>query len=193
MDQLNWDKHYTDDFLPWDIGYASGPLAHFITTLENKDQKILIPGAGLGWEAELLHHSGFTGVFVCDWAESALKAFHKRVSDFPVEHLIRGDFFKLDSQYDLILEQTFLSALNPEVWPEYVRKMHKLLSPKGMLAGVVFASPFFDSGPPFGAYKEEYIKLFSTHFNILEMVLSHHSIVPRKGNELFFRLTPKVI
>ena len=190
MDAKWWNEHYLKDHTPWDIGAPSKPLVHFFESLNNKQLKILIPGAGRAWEAAWLHHHGFKNVYVCDWAPEPLQIFRQNVPDFPSMHLIEQDFFQLEGQYDLIVEQTFLSALPPEMWPAYAKKTAALLKPGGILAGVVFATPFENPGPPFGAYEETYRSIFEPFYQILDFRICDASILPRKNNEFFMKLTP---
>ena len=45
--------------------------------------------------------------------------------------------------------------------PNYVTKMHNLLSEKGKISGLLFDFPLTEVGPPFGGSQEEYVNLFS--------------------------------
>ena len=161
----------------WDIGYPSTPLKEFIDTLEDKSIRILIPGCGNAYEAEYLHQQVFENVFVIDIAPLALEGFSERVPGFPKDHLILGDFFEHDSEYDLILEQTFFCALNPDLRPAYTKKMHALLAPKGKLAGVMFKFPLTEKEPPFGGSAEEYQGYFEEYFENLPSPADHFVLV----------------
>ena len=188
LDPSFWEKKYQDQNTPWDIGYVSPAIKAYIDSISDKSKAILIPGSGKAHEAVYLHQQGFTNVFVCDWAPSAFEHLKKRAPDFPPDHLLVADFFELDFQVDLIIEQTFFCAINPNLRTQYVQKAQNLLLPSGELAGLLFAQPFPFEGPPFGGTKEEYLALFSPHFNIIEMEIASHSIKPRAGNEFFIRL-----
>ncbi|MCB0638202.1 MAG: methyltransferase domain-containing protein [Lewinella sp.] len=181
-----WESRWQAGYTGWDIGAVSPPLRHFIDQLTDKQQRILIPGAGNAYEAEYLHRLGFEQVFVCDWAPSAFGRLRQVAPGFPEDHLIVSDFFALDLELDLVLEQTFFCALPPERRQDYVRQMAHLLRPGGRLAGLLFASPFPFDGPPFGGARTEYEQLLFPYFHLREMSLSPHSIPPRLGNELFF-------
>ena len=54
-----------------------------------------------------------------------------------------------------------------------------------------FAQEMPGEGPPHGGTKEEYMELFQSHFEILEMDISPYSIPPRMGRELLFRMRKK--
>ena len=144
-----WENRYQQFNLGWDIGYASPPLKEYIDQLTDKSIKILIPGAGFGYEAVYLFEQGFNNLTVLDIAAAPLQQLKSRCPDFPEEQLIEADFFETDlSGYDLVLEQTFFCALNPELRPAYVRKMHQILEQGGKIAGLFFDFPLTEKGPP---------------------------------------------
>lgn len=186
-----WNHRYLAGETGWDIGHISTPLKSYIDQLKDHSIKILIPGAGNAYEAEYLHENGFRDVTVVDIASVPLKKFRQRVSEFPAENLIQTDFFDLDGKYDLILEQTFFCALQPELRKSYVKKMHELLNPGGKIVGLLFNIPLNEDHPPFGGDRTEYKTLFEPYFDIAIMEASHNSIPPRMGNELFIKLLRK--
>ncbi|MAP80775.1 MAG: SAM-dependent methyltransferase [Aequorivita sp.] len=183
-----WDTKYRNNDTGWDIGYVSTPIKEYIDQLTDKTVKILIPGGGNSYEAEYLFNNGFKNVYVVDISPIPLENFKKRVPSFPQENLLNLDFFNLNETYDLILEQTFFCALNPNLREAYVDKMHSLLRPNGRLVGLLFTFPLTEDGPPFGGNKTAYQKLFSKRFIIKTMEVAYNSIPPRQGNELFINL-----
>lgn len=188
-----WDSRWQQRDTGWDIGYAAPAIAQFIDTLEDKTLKILIPGCGNGYEAEYLHLKGFTNVFIADFSKTALDSFGQRVQGFPKEHLLCADFFTLDNgPYDLIIEQTFFCAINPDLRDQYVQKMHELLKPAGRLAGLLFNDKLNTDHPPFGGYQDEYVKRFTPRFDILSMEKCLNSIPPRAERELWFELRKRI-
>jgi len=188
FDENFWTSKYDSKLTGWDVGYVSRPLKEYIDTLQDKNLKILIPGGGNSYEAEYLHNTGFNNVFVIDISKRPLENIKKRVPDFPENHLIHADFFKLEGQYDLILEQTFFCALNPELRTKYVDKMHQLLKNDGKLVGLLFNIPLNEDHPPFGGNEKEYRKLFEQKFDIEIMETAYNSILARAGNELFIKM-----
>lgn len=186
-----WENRYLKGETGWDVGAITTPLKDYIDQIEGKNLKILIPGAGNGYELDYFLSKGFKNVFVVDFAESPLQNIKKRIPDFPNEQLIHSDFFALEGQFDLIMEQTFFCALSPELRKDYVSKMYSLLSEKGKLFGLLFDFPLTEEGPPFGGSKEEYRSLFSENFTIKTMETAYNSIQPRKKREQFFIVTPK--
>jgi len=187
LNKAFWDNKYTNEKLGWDIGYISTPLKDYIDQLADKNLKILIPGAGNGYEVEYLFNRGFTNIHVVDIARQPLDNLKNRMPHFPDGQLIHLDFFELcESNFDLILEQTFFCALDPSLRESYAIKMNNLLKEKGKLVGLLFDFPLTEKGPPFGGDIYEYKKLFFGHFKIKTLERAHNSIKPRNGNELFF-------
>lgn len=180
-----WEDKYQNNNTGWNIGYPSTPIKEYIDQLTDKNIKILIPGAGNGYEAEYLHSNGYKNVWVIDLAKTPLKNLKKRVPSFPDSHLIQGNFFDHKEQYDLIIEQTFYCALNPALRDDYVVQMSELLKPKGKLVGLLFDFELTEQGPPFGGSVEEYQKRFSKYFKIKVLERAHNSIKPRSERELF--------
>ena len=189
LNQTYWDQRYQNNTTGWDTGIPSPALVQYAENF-SFDTPILIPGAGRAHEAIFLSNHGFTNITVCDLAPTPLLQIERREKRNPIQ-LIQGNFFDLNSTYDLILEQTFFCAISPSLRSDYVRKMHELLNKEGIIAGVLFASYFDFDGPPFGGNMEEYHSLFKNHFEILHMEPCYNSIPPRQGNELFIELRKK--
>lgn len=181
-----WDDLYTSKQTGWDIGYPSTPLKTYIDQLTSKDLSILIPGCGHGYEAEYLLQQGFTQVTVVDISPILTDRLAAKFRDYDGKQLtiITANFFELAGQYDLILEQTFFCALPPDLRPDYVQQMHKLLKPGGKLVGVLFDRTF-EGGPPFGGSRAEYEALFTKFFKLKVLAHCYNSIKPRAGAELF--------
>ncbi len=190
LDEAYWTNRYKTEATGWDIGHP-GPLATILDSIENKEAKILIPGAGNGYEAEYAFQLGFSNLHVLDISEDPLKNLQKRVPEFPSEKLHREDFFAHEETYDFILEQTFFCALPPSIRSQYVDKMHQLLAPNGILTGIMFNFPLDNNGPAFGGSQEEYESLFSAKFDIEIMTPCEFSIPKRMGRELYVKFRKK--
>ena len=185
-----WQARWEAGNTPWDMGGPSPALIEYVAQRPEKDMRVLIPGAGSGHEAIWLRENGYPNVSVLDIAESAFDGLRKHADGFPENQLINEDFFSHAGTYDLILEQTFFCALDPEMRPAYATKMHELLAPGGTLAGLLFDFPLA-AGPPFGGSVEEYRSYFEPFFEVKTMQRATNSIKPRAGSELFFILKRK--
>lgn len=188
MEKLNkeyWENRYKKEETGWAIGSISTPIKTYIDQLTDKSLKILIPGAGNGYEFDYLIQKGFNNVTVIDIAKQPILELIKR-NPSKKSNIMECDFFKLNEKYDLILEQTFFCALDPKLRKKYVEQMHHLLYPKGKLVGLLFDFPLTNEGPPFGGCTEEYYSLFERTFKIKTLTTSYNSIKPRENKELFF-------
>lgn len=192
MKTTDWDERYKTGRTGWNIGYPSTPIKEYADQLKDKNLKILIPGTGNSYEAEYFFKNGFKNIFVADISKYPLQNFKERFPEFPDENLLHIDFFKIDQQFDLIIEQTFFCALHPSLRKDYAEKAYELLKPNGKLVGVLFRFPLNpESGPPYGGDFFEYQKLFSPKFEIEIMEPARNSIPPRMNNELFIKMIKK--
>jgi methyl halide transferase len=183
-----WNNRYEAEETGWDLKTISSPLKAYIDQLTDKNLRILIPGCGSGHEAEYLLKQGFQYITVIDIAPLAVERMKLYFSDYQNIKIICADFFSHSGEYDLILEQTFFCALNPNLRTQYVQKMSELLTQNGKLTGLLFGVQF-PKNPPFGGSKEEYLTLFSDKFKINFIEPCYNSVKPREGNELFFNFS----
>ena len=182
-----WNKRYAENAKGWDIGKVSTPLKHYIDQLTNKSVSILIPGGGNGHEAIYLSENGFTNVTIVDISPIAIAALNEIFEQKGITNiqLICTDFFEFIGSFDLILEQTFFCALDPQLREAYVKKMSELLKAEGKLVGLLFNTDF-EVSPPFGGRLSDYQVQFGKHFEKIKMEPCYNSIAPRAGKELFF-------
>lgn len=188
FDKKYWSDRYQIGQTQWDAGAITTPLQVYFNRLINKGLRILIPGGGNGYEAAYLHELGFREVYLVDISPIPLQHFARKHPSFPKEHLLEEDFFALKGSFDLMIEQTFFCALHPGQRPDYAQKAAELLVPGGRLAGLLFNAPLYDSHPPFGGKREEYLSYFQPYFHIHKMEPCYNSIKPREGSELWIEL-----
>jgi len=186
-----WESRYQDQTTGWDLGEIATPIKEYIDQLDNKDIRILIPGAGNSYEAEYFFNNGFKNIYVIDIATTPLNNIKERIPKFPQSQLIAGNFFNLEMTFDLIIEQTFFCALDPDFRPTYAKKMNDLLKEKGKLVGLMFDAPLYTEHPPFGGTQDEYLNYFDPYFVINVMELATNSVSSRLGRELFINLSKK--
>lgn len=180
-----WNEKYESNQTGWDMHQVSPPLSTYIDSIGDRNTKILIPGCGNAYEAEYLLQKGFHQVTLIDISSVLTASLREKFSGQPIK-IIYGDFFNHKGQYDLILEQTFFCAISPGSRKDYVKHAFDLLHDNGKIAGVLFNNNFgFEDHPPYKGSKDEYTKLFTPYFNILQLRPCENSIPPRMGNELF--------
>lgn len=186
LDAQYWDAQWKSKATGWDLGMPSPPLVSFIDKIENKDAKILMPGCGNAYEADYLVSKGFNNITLIDISETACAILNEKFANQSAVKVLCEDFFLLNEQFDIIIEQTFFCALSPSLRQRYVWKMHSLLTEHGILAGLLFNRQF-DVSPPFGGSREEYEKLFFGAFEFLNIETAANSVDPRANTELFFK------
>ncbi|MDA3944705.1 MAG: methyltransferase domain-containing protein [Bacteroidetes bacterium] len=188
LDPAYWDAQYAKQKTGWDIGTISPPLKAYIDQLTRNDIRVLVPGAGKGWEVNYLFGQGFKQTFLLDFSATAIEQFKRHNPTFPESQIIQHNFFDHQASYDLIIEQTFFSSLPPEKRQDYVQQMHKILAPGGKLCGLLFNHKFDSTAPPYGDTEATYRELFAPYFHFLVFETAYNSIKPRAGRELFFLL-----
>jgi SAM-dependent methyltransferase len=187
-----WNERYLNHAAQWDLGTVSPPLKGYIDQLTNKAISILIPGAGNSYEAVYLMEQGFTNITVIDIAPTVMEDLMQKYPQQTAIKFIVSDFFNWVGQYDLILEQTFFCAINPQLRANYVKHMAQLLTPNGKLVGLLF-NRTFEGGPPFGGDLISYQSLFDRYFKFEILEPCNNSIAPRANTELFFIATLRVL
>lgn len=134
---------------------------------------------------------GFKNIYILDIAEQPLNALKKRLNGIRDKQLIISNFFEHQGSYDLIIEQTFFCALDPELRGAYSAHMHQLLNIEGTLSGLLFNFPLTEQGPPFGGDLESYQLLFEPYFSIKTLAPCYNSEPSRRNKELFFIFNKK--
>lgn len=191
LDQSFWNSRWENHQTGWDIGIASPAITTYMQQYTNKDAAILIPGCGNAHEAEWLLQNGFSNISLIDIAPKAVEQLKHRYVKHPQVKVMLGDFFEHQAQYDLLIEQTFFCAIDPNLRTNYVAQSSALLKPSGKIIGVLFNTTFEKAGPPFGGNTAEYQALFETDFAIKKMENCYNSIKPRANTEVFINFVKK--
>ncbi len=186
MEQQFWQSRYEQSQTGWNIGDVSTPIKAYLDQLADKNIKILIPSCGFGFEAIYAHEMGFKNVYVLDFVSDALEQLKVNCPSFPSEHILQADFFEIEGEYDLIIEQTLFCAINPNQRENYAKQVDRILKKGGKLVGLLFNRDF-ESGPPFGGNIEEYQNTFSPYFEKIEISPCYNSIPARVGSEVFIQ------
>ncbi len=191
MNREYWETRWEKQETRWDIGYAAPALTKYIDGIADKDTAVLIPGCGNAYEAEYLLNNGFTNITLIDIAQGAIGNLKRKFEGNKALTIICEDFFEHKGRYDLVLEQTFFSAIPPFKRRAYAAKMHEILTEKGRVVGVLFDEQFNNPFPPFGGCPCEYRPVFEPYFTIEKMETCYNSIESRKDREVFINLLKK--
>lgn len=115
LDEIYWNNQYDANTTGWDLGEISPPFKTYIDQLTNKQLRILIPACGNTYEAEYLLQQEFTNITVIDIAPTLIANLKNNFEGNSNIKIVLGDFFTHTGEYDLILEQTFFCAINPNL------------------------------------------------------------------------------
>jgi SAM-dependent methyltransferase len=151
-----WDTRFRSGVTPWDAG---GVPPHLPAWLRGRrsPMRVLIPGAGAGYEARFFSEQGHDVVAI-DFSEAAVEAAGGLVRN--------ADFFTFaEGGFDLVYERAFLCALPRRTWPQWARRMAELVRPGGELAGFFYLDDN-QRGPPFGTSREELERLRGAAFEL---------------------------
>jgi SAM-dependent methyltransferase len=185
-----WEMRWQHQQTGWDLGVISPPMKKYIDGIDDKNQRILIPGCGNAHEAVYLLEKGFTNVTIIDIAPSLTSALTNQLQTYIARQkltVVCGDFFEHKGAYDLILEQTFFCAIPPSMRGQYAQHMKELLVPGGHLVGLLFDKTF-EGGPPFGGSIKEYEGFFNPVFQQVSIHSCSNSAKPRAGSEVWIEL-----
>lgn len=182
----DWQKHYADDDLRWDLGQAAPPFVRLWEEKKLGRGRAIIPGCGRGHEVLFLAKNGFhvTGL---DYAPGAVDLLSRSLKEKGLQaDVLHRDFFELDgnhvSRYDLMLEQAFFCAIHPSMRPAYVETAARILKKDGLLAALFYETNE-EGGPPFNTTPADVIERFSGEFHIESLEKTPHSVEKRKDKE----------
>ena len=128
---------------------------------------VLIPGCGNDYGViRAFDAAGFV-VTAIDFSPVAVE--QGKIALGPLgEKVLLADFFRHDfgtTRFDLVYERTFLCALTPSRWNEYVARVANLLRPRGLLAGIFFYGEEPDP-PPHPLSVERANEIFGKDFRL---------------------------
>ncbi|MDH5459015.1 MAG: TPMT family class I SAM-dependent methyltransferase, partial [Nitrospinota bacterium] len=151
-EQADWQKHYDENDLAWDLGEVANP---FVRLWEDKvltPGSLIVPGCGQGHEVIYFAERGFqvTGV---DFSSGAVELLSESLSRKNLNaKVLHRNFFELDETYskayDALLEQTFFCAIHKDQRSAYVETVSRILKPGGLLFGLFYETGE-EGGPPF--------------------------------------------
>jgi SAM-dependent methyltransferase len=182
-----WDDRYERDSTPWDLGSPAPALREYFPKLKLPRSRILVLGAGRGQDAALMAQMGNI-VTAVDFSKQALQKARASFSGLTQIEWVEHNIFSLPTEFhqnfDIVLEHTCFSAIDPEEREDLVKMWRKCLAPGGRLLGIFYIHPQ-RNGPPFGASEWEIQKRLQSHFRILTWSRFRQSVPDRLGCELW--------
>jgi methyl halide transferase len=192
--QEDWQRHYDEDDLGWDLGQVSPPFVNLFESKTIFPGKTLVPGCGRGHEVIFFAENGFE-VTAVDFSLGAINHLQSTVQERKLKcEILHMNFFEMDAGYngtfDMLIEQTFFCAISPEQRTSYVSTVARALKQGGMLAGLFYHTGE-EGGPPFNTTREDIVKHFSDLFEIRQLTKAEDSAEKRKNKEWLVILIKK--
>ncbi len=167
----NWEARYGAGDTPWDHGEPAPGLVEFLARTDvYRPGRVLVPGCGKGHDCCALARGGFdvTGI---DVARQAIDTAATRAGEQAVSVTYQvADFLALPAEwhgaFGWVFEHTCFCAIDPARRDDYVDAAATVLEPGGFLLGIFF-DMHVETGPPFGATREELHDRFSRRFTLV--------------------------
>lgn len=197
---LFWEGLYSRGEDGWELGEPAPPLTawlrgggSFAAMAPRATARVAVPGCGRGHDARLLARHGYQ-TWGFDFAPAALREAQAlaRREGLAVAFEQRDVFTLADdyaSFFDGVWEYTCFCALDPGRRDEYVRVVHAILRPGGVLLGCFYPLREGTAGPPFPVSVEEVQRALVSRFAIEESAPPAESVERRRGLEWLVRAT----
>ncbi|MFI5338010.1 MAG: methyltransferase domain-containing protein [Opitutales bacterium] len=186
-----WNVRYETGRTGWDLGGIPARLSRYLAA-HPSGGRVLIPGSGSGWELAAFAAAGWDALAL-DFAPAAVTQARARLGPALAARVLLGDFFTQEiagPRFDAIYERTFLCALPPELRPAYVRRVHELLQPEGVLLGFFYLGTE-RGGPPYALFPEDDQGLLGPAFTLLQDEPSPDALPLFAGGERWRELRPR--
>ncbi len=171
--QIGWDEYYQTRGLqevPWFTEQIDQDFAGFLEQHGHSFKTVLDLGTGPGTTAIDLARRGYQ-VTASDISPSIIVVAKQRAGklaetiDWRVDDIIRT---ALNGRFDLIYDRGCFHILKPELRPDYVRQIVRLLPPRGILFIKTFSRKEPGNWGPHRFDLEELGAYFAKKFELLE-------------------------
>jgi cyclopropane fatty-acyl-phospholipid synthase-like methyltransferase len=170
MGDTDWEQRYQTNDMPWEKGAPSPGLVDFLAAHPDLPRgTVAVPGCGTGHDVRAWTGAGFTACGY-DIAPSAIRLSREKTEAAGLKATFELLDFLADyppERFDWLFEHTLFCAIDPSQRDAYVRAAVRWLAPKGQFLAVFYTIPDTD-GPPFGTNRNEIMRRFSPHFDLLE-------------------------
>ena len=188
MNENEWEARYQSGDTPWEKGEPSPGLVDFLAARPELPRgTVCVPGCGTGHDVRAWAKAGFQS-FGFDLASSAIRLAEQKTADLGLSAQFQVADFLIDEppqQFDWLFEHTLFCAIDPKRRDDYLQAVLRWLKRDGEFLAVHYLIPDED-GPPFGTTREEVVRRFSPHFDLVEEWVPR-SYPNRAGLELMLR------
>jgi len=168
MSENQWEARYLSGDMPWEKGEASPGLVDFLAEHgELARGRVAVPGCGTGHDVRAWAQAGFQASGF-DLAASAVRLAREKTPAHLPASFEQGNFLTDEPprSFDWLFEHTLFCAIEPEQRDDYVQAALRWLKSRGTFLAVFYMIPDKD-GPPYGTTREELLRRFSPHFELL--------------------------
>lgn len=188
-----WELDYQRGTAGWSLHTPTPVFQHLLAEKNSRGEplfpsgRVLVPGAGLGYDAREFAKHGFEVVAV-DFAQAAADAMRGALTPATAHEIVQDDLFQLPASwnetFDYVLEYTCYCAIDPTRRAEYVDVVTRVLKRGGTYVALAFPLSDHTGGPPFAVNADELIALFEVRGFVLRRREIHPATIkPRKGRE----------
>ena len=196
-----WDGLYAGGNDGWELGGPAPALEHWLTSggsfarrgagagPQSADTRplVAVPGCGRGHDARLLARHGHR-VFAFDFANAAVREAQRLATAEGIEVSVeQRDVFTLGGEragaFDGVWEYTCFCAIDPARRDEYVRVLHTILRPGGLLLACFYPMRDGTEGPPFPVARTDVDRALAGRFTVLEAGPPARFVERRRGLE----------
>jgi SAM-dependent methyltransferase len=170
MTEAYWEARYQSGDMPWEKGEPSPGLVDFLDAHPKlRGTTVVVPGCGTGYDVRTWAKAGFEA-FGLDIAPSAIRISNERTQAAGLKATFQCCDFLIEAPsepFAWLFEHTLFCAIDPKRRDEYAEAAVRWLKPDGQFLAVHYLIPDKE-GPPFGTTREEVVRRFSPHFELLE-------------------------
>ena len=184
-----WESLYKSKKDAWDLGKANPALLEFFKNpLCPKKGRVLVPGAGRGWDAVAWAQRGHETLAV-DYAPTAVGILSGLAEKHSKLSVLNIDLFEMTPKstdpFDIIYEYGCFSAIHPGRRDEYFEVWDKMLRPGGLVIAIFYPLIKTTSlgGPPHPTSEGELMARLDGVLEIEERVKPKKSVPERAGKE----------
>lgn len=166
-----WEGLYATGGDGWELGEPAPPLVDFVEQTPPPRGRVAVLGCGRGHDARFLATRGYdvVGYDFSPAAVTAARALARR--DRVRVEFQQRDIFALGREaahaFDGVWEYTCFCAIDPARREEYVRVLHTILRPGGLLLACFFPLREGGDGPPFPVLRAEIDRALADRFTVL--------------------------
>ncbi len=189
-----WEKLYKKKKDSWSLGHSTPAMLEFFDHPAcPKSGRVLVPGAGMGYDAAEWARRGYETLAV-DFAQTAFESLCKWSDELSKLSVLKLDLFDLSPKstesFDIVYEYACFSSIHPGRRDEYFEIWHKMLKDDGLVIAIFY--PLIEQtnleGPPHPTSELELMARLDGVFEIVDQIVPTQTTEARQGQEQIWLL-----